>query len=151
MNLHRPASPRGTWIVSVAICTLTFALVVCFAGCRPRTGILRTGPHIPEREGAPLRVRAMPPPVKVEAVPLRRNKDCFYRDGAWVPEGNSWRWEKGEWILPPTACYYAPPRTAYEDFGVGTALVHRPGFWHPRTPMKKACGEPKKCPAPQGE
>lgn len=119
--------------------------------CGTRTGVLRMGPHQPEREPAPLRVRAMPPPVKVEAIPLRRNKDCFYRDGAWVPEGNSWRWEKGEWILPADACYYAPPRTAYEDFGVGTALVHRPGFWHPRTPTKKECGEPKKCPALQGE
>ena len=151
---HRQGGARRTkrrWKFTMVIFALALWFSFSLSACRSRTGVLRTGPHQPEREGAPLRVRAMPPPVKVEAVPLRRNKDCFYQDGSWVPAGNSWSWVKGEWILPPADCYYAPPRTAYEEFGVGTALVHRPGFWHPRVSTKKECGEPKKCPASLGE
>lgn len=120
-------------------------------GCSGSTGVARMGPHIPEKEGKPIRVSEPPPPVKVEAIPLRRNKDCVFRDGAWVNDGSGWRWKKGEWILPPLGCYYAPPQTAYEEFDIGTALVHRPGVWHPRRKSDAECPKPRECPAPQGD
>lgn len=114
--------------------------------CGSGTGIVRTGPHRASEELPPLRVSSAPPAPKVETLPLRRNNKCFFRDGAWVPEGRAWKWEKGEWILPPTACYYAPPQTRYEDLDVGPALVHRKGVWHPTVGRGAKCSEPKPCP-----
>ncbi len=125
-------------------------LVSVFA-CSSGTGIVRTGPHLPEKEKKPISVSKPPPPVKVEAIPLRRNEDCYFRDGAWENDGSGWRWRKGEWILPPPDCYYAPPQTSYEEFDVGTALVHRPGVWHPRSKDGTRCQKEKACPAPQGD
>lgn len=119
-------------------------------GCSGGTGVARMGPHLPEKEPKPIRVSSPPPPVKVEAIPLRRNKECVYRDGAWVNDGSGWQWERGAWILAPLGCYYAPPQTSYEEFDVGTALVHRPGVWHPRGKSGGDCPKARECPAPEG-
>ncbi len=119
-------------------------------GCEKGGGGVRTGRHLPEKEKKPIRVSQPPPPVKVEAVPLRRNEECFFRDGAWENDGSGWVWTKGEWILPPEGCYYAPPHTGYEEFDVGTTLVHRPGVWHPRGKATRKCAAEKPCPPPLG-
>lgn len=133
--------------------TVLLGLLICpslLGACSGGTGVAKMGPHRPDKEAKPIRVAEPPPPVKVEAIPLRRNKDCVFRDGAWVNNGSGWRWKKGEWILPPLGCYYAPPQTTYEEFDVGTALVHRPGAWHPRGKAHVECPKPRKCPAPSG-
>ena len=56
------------------------------------------------------------------------------------------QWTRGEWVLPPKGCYYAPPRTGYEDLDVGTALVFRAGAWLPYTKGLITCEQPRPCP-----
>jgi hypothetical protein len=82
---------------------------------------------------------------------LRRNKHCVYMDGEWSPAGGQWTWKRGEWILAPSGCYYAPPQTTYEEFKAGAALVHRPGVWHPKTKSDVECADPRPCPVSQGK
>lgn len=143
---ENPVAPQNLMRAALG----AFCLFALLGACSSGTGIVRTGPHLPGKEPKPIRVSEPPPPVQIEAIPLRRNEDCFYRDGAWENDGSGWRWRKGEWILPPADCYYAPPQTSYEEFDVGTALVHRPGVWHPRGKDGKRCPKAKPCPAPLG-
>lgn len=123
------------------------ALVFALFSCGSKNILLPTGPHIPQKESAPLRVKTPPPPARIEVVPLRRNSRCLYRDGHWSPRGSTWTWSKGEWVLPPEGCYYAPPQTRYEDVELGTTLVHREGTWHPSNPKSEGtCAEALACP-----
>jgi hypothetical protein len=130
-------------VTQVAI--LTLLLIV---GCSQKTALVPRGPHLPQREPPPVRVRSAAPLAQIEVVPLRRNKRCYYQDGYWSPDGGVWIWTKGQWILPPPGCYYAPPATHYEDLKVGTTLVYRPGTWHTLLPQRSlTCTEPQPCPA----
>jgi hypothetical protein len=125
------------------------ALVVLLGvACGSNAGVIKTGPHIPDKEARPVEVDEPPPATKVEAVPLRRNKNCDYRDGAWKPAGRGWEWEEGEWILSPKGCYYAPPTIRYEDLKSGPALVYREGTWHPLGSGTGQCASPRPCPIP---
>lgn len=127
--------PKGALLVSL------FAIA-----CGSGAAVVRTGPHRPSEEPPPKRVSSAPPPPKVETLPLRRNSKCFFRDGEWTPSGRAWKWEKGEWILPPPGCYYAPPQTRYEDLDVGPALVFRKGVWLSTLARGAKCTNPKPCP-----
>lgn len=127
--------------------SVAFALGLGIA-CSANTGVIKTGPHLPDGEPPPIEVGEPPPPTKIEAVPLRRNKNCDFRDGTWKPSGGGWEWEKGEWILAPKGCYYAPPTTRYEALKSGPALVHRKGAWHPLGSGKGQCASPRPCPIP---
>src|SRR5690606_17808162 len=136
---------RSTQVTLVT--TLVFVVLSAVA-CSRTTALLPRGPHLPNKEPPPLRVREAPPPAQIEVVPLRRNKRCYYQDGYWSPDGGAWVWTKGQWILPPPACYYAAPATQYEDLKVGTTLVHRPGAWHSLFPRQaQTCADPQPCPA----
>ncbi len=119
--------------------------------CSSRTPVVRSGPHRPADEPPPIRVRRPPPPAEVETLPLRRNPACYYQDGHHEPAGDGWKWVKGRWLLPPRGCYFAPPTTAYEDLEVGTALVFRPGVWHPFQRWVLTCAAPRDCPDKNAE
>jgi hypothetical protein len=123
------------------------ALAAISLACASDTGIVPLGPHRPELEPKPIRVRSPSPPVEIAVLPLRRNEECFYLDGHYAPQGSSWRWVTGEWILPPADCYYAPPTTQYEKLEVGTTLVFRKGAWHPQNEENNKCGPALACPA----
>lgn len=103
------------------------------------------GPHRPAAEEPPLRVSKMPPPAKIEVVPLQRNEECRYLDGHYEPVAGSWQWAQGAWVQPPANCYYAAPVTRYEKIQGGTTLVHRPGVWLERNEDEGACPAPTPC------
>lgn len=124
-----------------------YLLTMLSLGCGSNTGVVPLGPHRPEAEAPPTRVRDVPPPVEIQVMPLRRNKACYFLDGHHEPEGDTWLWKKGEWILPPSDCYFAPPTTRYERVSGGTTLVFRPGVWLPNEEDGPACAPARACPA----
>ena len=128
----------------------TFAAMTLAAlalACSADTGIVPMGPHRPNKEPRPLRVRTPSPPVELQVLPLRRNQECFFLDGHYVPKGDAWHWIPGKWILPPEDCYYAAPSTRYEKLDVGTTLVFRAGAWHPNSEDDPECSPVRACPA----
>lgn len=137
---------KPDWIQRLfVLLTLVVVCVFLVPACAGKTAVVRTGPHRPSEEPPPVRVGRPPPPAEVETLPLRRNPDCYYQDGYYEPDGSTWKWVKGSWILPPRGCYFAPPSTAYEDLDIGTTLVFRPGVWHSYQGLFK-CAAPAECP-----
>lgn len=122
-------------------------LVVLTGACSSNSGVVPLGPHRPDTEPAPKRVRNIPPPVEIQVMPLRRNDACYFLDGHHEPDGDDWIWKKGEWILPPSDCYYAPPTTRYERISGGTTLVFRAGVWLPKDENGPPCASAEPCPA----
>ena len=129
------------WSICVG-CWIAYSLPACGgASIAPPSG-----PHRADVEPAPMKVQVAPPPSKIEMVPLRRNADCVYVDGHYHPEGSSWVWHRGRWVLAPSGCYYAPPWTGYERIEGGTTLVFRGGVWLPRSGRGPMCDAPSTCP-----
>jgi len=129
---------------------LWFTLALVLLGCGSSAIVVPRGPHRPQAEPAPVQVAQAPPSAKLEVVPLRRNPSCHYLDGHYHPVGNNWAWEKGEWVLVQSGCYYAPPTTSYERIEGGTTLVFRAGAWHRRDEKKGRC-TPRACPTPTAD
>jgi hypothetical protein len=132
--------PRG-------LSNISFGWALLALSCGSPSVLVPKGPHVPSEEAAPIRVKRPPPPAQIEVMPLRRNNECFYRDGSWSPKGRSWTWTKGDWVLVPDGCYYAPAQTRYEILEIGTTLVHRSGSWHPVTSKGQSkCAPVQTCP-----
>lgn len=129
--------------MTVCLRGLTLGAVVSMLGaCGGGTPLVESGPP-GERDGG-TRVHRMPPPAKVEVIPLRRSPTCEWLDGYWDYRGGDWRWVKGAWIEPPKDCHYSPPSTRFEQSSGGSVPIYRPGAFYPDEPGGK-CEAIERC------
>jgi hypothetical protein len=124
MAPHRLRKPAASLIATILL-----------LNCGGAVDLVPRGPR--GRGGPPIaQVGTLPPPAKVEVVPLRRHPDCFWQDGFWevgdprAQGSNAWSWKPGSWVRTPPGCRYAPPQTAVENTGNGTHLLYIPGAYY---------------------
>lgn len=122
---------------------LQLASLLALGACGGKTPLVEEGPPGQPRDGG-TRVHRMPPPAKVEVIPLRRSPTCVWLDGYWDYRGGDWRWVKGAWIEPPEDCHYTPPSTRFEQSSGGSIPIYRRGEFYPDEPGGK-CEAVKRC------
>lgn len=118
------------------------------AACASQTPIVPEGPHIASIETLET-VEYPPPPAQQEVVPPQPAAECRWLDGHWEWQGRRWRWTAGEWVVPPSGCYYA--RAEYRFLKAGELQTKKAG-WYPAGPslaspeaLKAACTQPRSC------
>ncbi len=117
------------------------------AACAARTPLVPEGPHI-DKIASIEHLEYPPPPAQEEVVPPQPSSDCLWMDGHWE-WGRRWRWIPGEWVVPPSGCYYAPAKYRFLPDG---SLEAKKAAWYPAGPslatveaLKASCKEPRSC------
>jgi len=90
-----------------------------------------------------------PPPAQVEetTAELAGRPECRWIDGHYEFRGRKWQWARGDWVIPPAGCSYAPRVLAW---GADRQLYYTPPRWY-RADGKTTCQAPPSCRPPAVE
>lgn len=139
----RPRRSRSSLALALSVAS------TCIASCGGGTPLLREAP-MPKSASATT-VTSLPPPARVEVLPIRRNSECRWQDGYYRPRATfsmagatEWIWTPGAWVVPTEGCRYARPRTEAERSKDGGRIAYFPPLYFDPT-TGEACPQPAPC------